>query len=167
MELGLELLPVLDVTVGVDAYSKGVDTRYRDLVDAERGEIPVNLKLKVVPVVAGVRLFPLGKLRSVLPYVAAGGGLYVVDARLQGSLVDLETLDITSGERSERFWAPGGFLGGGVEVLLSEGVDPGQGWFLGVGFRRSWVRLGPVSESGAARSRFDGWDGSVAVAVRF
>ena len=65
-----------EVGAGIGYTSRAVDTIY-DLFERPDGsEIEQQLKLRVVPMMATVRILPLGHTSPFQPYVGAGVGLY-------------------------------------------------------------------------------------------
>jgi hypothetical protein len=66
----------LEVGGGVGFNSRTVDTIYDDYVRPDGTEIEQQLKLRIVPFTATVRVLPLGRNASVQPYVGGGIGLF-------------------------------------------------------------------------------------------
>lgn len=62
----------VEVGVGVGFYQRSVPSLYDAYVDADGTEIEQDLKLRVIPVTATVRLFPLSRDASVQPYLGGG-----------------------------------------------------------------------------------------------
>jgi opacity protein-like surface antigen len=62
----------LEGGVGASFYQRTVPSVYRDFVNTNGSEIAQDLKLRIVPLAATVRFLPLGRGRSVEPYVGAG-----------------------------------------------------------------------------------------------
>jgi hypothetical protein len=61
---------------GIGFTSRGVDTIYDDFVRPDGTEIEQELKLRVVPMTATIRLLPLGRFATFQPYVGGGIGIY-------------------------------------------------------------------------------------------
>ena len=55
---------------------EAVDTIYDDYVRPDGSEIEQQLKLRIVPITATVRVLPLGRHAAVQPYVGGGIGIY-------------------------------------------------------------------------------------------
>lgn len=66
----------LEVGGGIGITSRGVDTIYDDYVRPDGSEIEQQLKLRIVPITATVRLLPLGRFAAFQPYVGGGIGIY-------------------------------------------------------------------------------------------
>ncbi len=93
-----------------------------------------DLTLRTTPVTAGVRVFPIGKLRRVFPYVTGGAGFYLYEYREDGEFVDCDTSDVGGDLFIDRGVAYGGYLGAGAEVGLSELA------YVFAEYRRHWAR---------------------------
>ena len=78
-------------------YSKKVPSVYRDLVDIDGSEIEQDLRLRIVPLTATVRLLPLGRGAPMQPYI--GGGVAVLAWRYSevGEFVDFSDFSIFRG----------------------------------------------------------------------
>jgi len=70
---------IFEAGLGVGFYSKSVSSVYADFVNANGTEIEQQLKLRVIPFSATIRVLPLGNHDSITPYV--GGGVGVVNWR--------------------------------------------------------------------------------------
>ena len=139
---------LLEAGVGVGFYRRNVPSVYRDLVRPDGGEIEQDLRLRIIPITASVRFFPMGRTTNGLqPYL--GGGLAVLNWRYSetGEFVDPfdDSLFRTSYVKSGTSAAPvflGGLrfpladaylLGGEVRYQRAEGDLPlgGTDGFLG------------------------------------
>jgi hypothetical protein len=92
VSLGAEYLlglgDFLEVGAGIGYTSRGVDTIYDDFVRPDGTEIEQELKLRVVPMSATVRVLPLGRATAVQPYVGGGIGIYNWRYSETGDFVD-------------------------------------------------------------------------------
>lgn len=61
---------------GMGWTSRTVDTIYDDFVRPDGSEIDQQLKLRIVPITATVRILPFGRYTAVQPYVGGGIGIY-------------------------------------------------------------------------------------------
>jgi hypothetical protein len=66
----------LEASGGVGLTLRSVDTIYDDFVRPDGSEIDQQLKLRIVPLTATVRVLPLGRRSVFQPYVGAGIGLF-------------------------------------------------------------------------------------------
>lgn len=73
---------------GVGFTSRAVDTIYNGFVRPGGGEIEQQLKLRIVPMSATVRILPLGRSAAVQPYVGGGLGIYNWRYSETGDFVD-------------------------------------------------------------------------------
>ncbi len=62
----------VEAGVGVGFYQRTVPSLYSDFVDSDGSEIEQDLKLRVIPVTATVRFFPLTRDAGLQPYVGGG-----------------------------------------------------------------------------------------------
>jgi hypothetical protein len=78
--LGLEYLfgigEYFEVAGGVGLTTRGVDSIYDDYVRPDGSEIEQEFKLRIIPISATARLFPLGRSGAFQPYVGGGLGIY-------------------------------------------------------------------------------------------
>ena len=74
--------------VGVGYYQNSTDSVYWDLVDEDGTEIWQELKLRVIPMTFGARIFPIGRDIPVQPYVGGGLGVFAWRYSESGEWVD-------------------------------------------------------------------------------
>lgn len=67
---------------------KGVDTIYEDYVRPDGSEIEQQLKLRIIPMTATVRVLPLGRRAAVQPYVGGGIGIFAWRYSETGDFID-------------------------------------------------------------------------------
>ncbi len=65
-----------EVGAGIGFSSRSVDTIYDDFTRPDDSEIEQQLKLRIVPMTATIRILPLGRSAAFQPYVGGGIGLY-------------------------------------------------------------------------------------------
>lgn len=167
VELGIELKELLDVTIGFDGYSRRVSSQYRDFVREDGTEIEQDFQLKIFPITGGFRFLPLGKFHKFIPYVAAGGALYYFDYQEEGEFIDFGTFDVFSDTFRDSGLTLGGYAGAGLEFLLSEGIDEGQGWFVFAEFRRHWVGVELAGDFKGDQLDLGGYQWGFGVSLRF
>ena len=66
----------LEAGGGIGFTFKTVDTIYEDYTRPDDTEIEQELKLRIVPITATVRVLPLGRRAAVQPYVGGGIGIF-------------------------------------------------------------------------------------------
>jgi opacity protein-like surface antigen len=122
------LLPIgefLEVGAGVGFTSRTVPSIYDDLVNRDGSEIAQDLKLRIVPMTATVRLLPFGRSRPVQPYVGGGIGAFNYRYSEVGDFVDFTDRSVFR----DAFVAKGTELGGvalaGIRFPVSDN------WSLG------------------------------------
>jgi hypothetical protein len=127
--VGVEwLLPIgefLEVGAGAAFTSRTVPSIYDEFVNRDGSEIEQDMKLRIVPFTATVRLLPFGRSRAVQPYV--GGGLGVFNYRYSevGDFVDFTDRSVFR----DQFVAEGTETGG--VALAGIRFPIGDAWSLG------------------------------------
>jgi hypothetical protein len=90
--VGVEyLIPVaeyFELGAGLGFYRRTVDSIYEDFVDNDGTEIDQELRLRVVPLTASVRVLPLGQSSAVQPYFGAGVAVFNWRYSESGEFVD-------------------------------------------------------------------------------
>ncbi len=90
--IGIEwLLPFgefLEAGVGAAFTTRTVPTIYADFVNRDGREIEQDVKLRVAPVTATLRVLPFGRSRAVQPYVGGGVGFFAYRYSEVGDFVD-------------------------------------------------------------------------------
>jgi len=77
-----------EVGAGIGYTSRAVDTIYGDYVRPDGTEIEQQLKLRVVPMSATVRVLPLGRASAFQPYIGGGIGIHNWRYSETGDFVD-------------------------------------------------------------------------------
>ena len=121
VEFTVELNEFIDLAIGVDGFSRTVQSNYRDFVYEDGFEIEQDLMLSVTPITVGVRFCPLGKFRTFVPYVAGGGGIYPYEYREEGEFVDFSTSEIFPDVFEDHGIGTGVYGAAGLEVAISRG----------------------------------------------
>jgi hypothetical protein len=138
------LLPVgeyFEVGAGLGFYRRTVPSIYEDLVDEDGTEIDQDLRLRIIPLTATIRVLPLGQSNGVQPYFGAGVGVFNWRYSESGEFVDDDGFifrDSFVGEGNEpgvvgfggiRFAADAFSVGGEVRYSAAEADLPDE--FLG------------------------------------
>jgi hypothetical protein len=77
-----------EVGAGIGYTNRTVDTIYDDFVRPDGTEIEQQLKLRVVPITATLRVLPLGHTTPFQPYIGGGLGIYNWRYSETGDFVD-------------------------------------------------------------------------------
>jgi hypothetical protein len=77
-----------EVGAGIGYSSRAVDTIYEDYVRPDGSEIDQQLKLRIVPMSATLRVLPLGRASAFQPYIGGGIGIYNWRYSETGDFVD-------------------------------------------------------------------------------
>jgi opacity protein-like surface antigen len=140
-----------------------VPSVYADYTDEDGFEIEQDLKLRMAPVTATVRLFPAGRFGSFQPYV--GGGVAVVAWRYSetGEFIDFTDGSIFRESYSDSGNATGPVFLGGVRFPVGDNL------LFGGEFRYHDVKADLDLAEGFAGERIDlgGYTTTFTFAVRF
>jgi hypothetical protein len=127
--IGVEwLLPVgefLEFGAGAAFTSRTVPSVYDELVNRDGSEIEQDMKLRVAPFTATVRLLPFGRSRAVQPYLGGGIGLFNYRYSEVGDFVDFTDRSVFR----DQFVAQGTETGG--VALAGIRFPIGDAWSLG------------------------------------
>ena len=108
----------IEFGAGLGFYRRTVPTVYLDVVDENDFDIGQSLRLRVVPLTALVRFFPVGGPADLQPYVGAGVSALNFRYSEFGDFVDPNTLDIFTDRFVGSGTAVGGLLLGGLRIPL-------------------------------------------------
>ena len=167
VELDLALTSYIDVALGLDGYSRRVDSNYRDFVREDGSEIQQSFKLKVLPITGGLQFLPLRRFRRLIPHVGAGAGLYYFDYQEGGEFINGTSFEIVPGTFGDSGVVPGLYVSAGAEFMFSEGIDPGEGWFVFGQFRRHWASTELAGDFDHQRLDLGGTELAFGVSLRF
>jgi outer membrane protein W len=127
--IGVEwLLPIgefIEVGAGAAFTSRTVPSIYDELVNRDGSEIEQDMKLRIAPFTATVRLLPFGRSRAVQPYVGGGIGLFNYRYSEVGDFVDFTDRSVFR----DQFVATGTETGG--VALAGIRFPIGDAWSLG------------------------------------
>jgi hypothetical protein len=127
--IGVEwLLPVgefLEVGAGAAFTSRTVPSVYDGFVNRDGSEIEQDMKLRIAPFTATVRLLPFGRSRAVQPYLGGGIGLFSYRYSEVGDFVDFTDRSVFR----DQFVATGTETGG--VALAGIRFPIGDAWSLG------------------------------------
>lgn len=126
---GIEwLFPVgefFEVGAGAGITSRRVPTVYADFVNRDGSEIEQDLRLRIVPLTATLRVLPFGRSRAVQPYFGGGIGVFNYRYSEVGDFVDFTDRSVFS----DKFVAKGNETGG--VILAGIRFPIGDVWSLG------------------------------------
>lgn len=115
----------VEAGVGAAFTTRTVPTVYSDFVNRDGSEIAQDLKLRVAPVTATVRVLPFGRSRAVQPYVGGGVGFFAYRYSEVGDFVDFTDRSVFR----DRFVASG--TKAGPVALAGIRFPIGDRWSLG------------------------------------
>jgi hypothetical protein len=127
--IGVEwLLPIgefIEVGAGAAFTSRTVSSVYDELVNRDGSEIEQDLKLRIAPFTATVRLLPFGRSRAVQPYVGGGIGLFAYRYSEVGDFVDFTDRSVFRDQFVAKGTETGGVALAGIRFPI------GDAWSLG------------------------------------
>ena len=118
---------------GLGFYRRTVPSIYEELVDDDGTEIDQDLRLRIVPLTATIRVLPLGQSNGVQPYFGAGVGVFNWRYSESGEFVDVE-----------------GFIF--RDSFVADGNEPGVLGFGGIRFASSAFSVGGEIRNSAAEA---------------
>ena len=83
----------------IGSYARTVYAQYRDYTYQDGSPIFQDLSLRIVPVEANLKLYPLGHRYTVSPFIGIGGGVYAWTYQQWGDFINFETNDHQRGIR--------------------------------------------------------------------
>jgi hypothetical protein len=81
----------------IGSYSKNIYTQYKDYTYQDNSPIFQNISLRITPVEANVKIYPIGHRYKVFPYFGAGAGLYAWTYQQWGDFIIFPAGDIVEG----------------------------------------------------------------------
>jgi hypothetical protein len=123
----------LEAGLGLGFYQRAVPTTYIALVNPDQTEIRQELKLRIVPFTATIRVLPFGNNAPIQPYIGAGVGVYAWRYSETGDFVGANNVTFT-----DSFVGSGTAVGpvilGGVRVPIGAVSIGGEiRWQAGLG----------------------------------
>lgn len=108
----------VEAGLGIGFFQETVHAVDSTYVNANGSEVVANLKLRIVPLTATVRLLPLGQRAPVQPYIGAGVGVFGWRYSEYGQFVDPFDRTVFNGSFVGTGWATGPVVLGGVRVPM-------------------------------------------------
>jgi hypothetical protein len=123
-EFNFQLSDNVELGIGLDGYSKSIDTVYRDFVDSNDRDIPQTLRLTAAPLSVNLRLVPARRRSSIVPYAAVGADLFFYKYEEFGDFIDFgdPTRPIISDAFESEGAMPGFHVAGGLRIPLNYDV---------------------------------------------
>jgi hypothetical protein len=131
-EWSMGLGEYFEAAVGAGYYQRSVPAIYDAWVNDDGSEIQQDLRLRIVPITAIARIFPLGTRRAFQPFVGAGLGVYSWQYSETGDFVDFTDNAVYR----DRFVATGTSTGP-VAVFGARG-QLSRSFGLGLEMRMQW-----------------------------
>jgi outer membrane protein W len=152
----------LDAGLGVGIYRRTVPSVYTEFVNANGSEIEQDLRLRIIPFTATVRLLPLGRSSAIQPYIGAGLGVFNWRYSESGSFVDFRDTSIFR----DSFIGSGSATG---PVILGGLRFPAGAWAIGgeVRYQKAEGDLPLDQDFSADKIDLGGYTYAVTFNVRF
>jgi hypothetical protein len=113
-----------DAGLGIGFYQSTVSAVDNAFVNANGSDVVANLKLRIVPFTATIRVLPFGRKAPIQPYVGAGVGVFAWRYSETGQFVDSTTNNIFSGSFVGSGSTTGPVVLGGLRVPVGP-MSPG------------------------------------------
>ena len=81
----------VEIGAGIAFYRGTAPSVYTNFTDADRTEVEQDLRLRIIPLTATVRIVPFGRQTAVQPYFGAGIGLFNWRYSESGEFIDFAT----------------------------------------------------------------------------
>jgi hypothetical protein len=154
----------VEVGIGVDGYTRELDTAYRDFTRPDGSDIHQTLRLEYVPVGLSLRFLPLNRFAPVQPYLTVGGDAIFYQYEEFGDFIDFfsPNLDISSDHFKSDGTAWGGHVAAGIRVPVGHDFAfTAEGKYLFANkprmeedFRNNHIDVSGWSVTGGIRLRF-------------
>lgn len=169
-EFNFQLSNNVELGLGLDGYSKSIDTVYRDFVNDNTGQdIAQTLRLSAVPLSLNLRFVSPSRQATVVPYAAVGADLFFYKYEEFGDFIDFgdPTTPIVSDAFESQGAMPGFHVAGGVRIPLN------YDFALTVEGKYQWAKhdLGDdfAPQPGQVPLKLDlsGWSATAGINIRF
>ena len=91
-------------SVEIGSYTRDVYSEYRDYTYANGSAIKQNISLRITPIEANLKYYPMGSRYRLYPFIGAGVGVYAWTLQQWGDFVNFEDNTISQGfAESKRF----------------------------------------------------------------
>lgn len=87
----------VSLALELGSYSKTVFAEYKDYTMENGAPIYQNLSLRIVPIEACLKLYPLGHRRGVSPFLGFGAGVFAWTYQQWGDFINFEDGSVTGG----------------------------------------------------------------------
>jgi hypothetical protein len=81
----------------IGSYNKNIHTQYKDYTYQDNSPVFQNISLRIIPIEANIKFYPLGRRYMVFPYFGAGAGLYAWTYQQWGDFIIFPAGDIVEG----------------------------------------------------------------------
>jgi hypothetical protein len=123
----------LDAGLGIAFYQQTESAPYRNFIDSEGADLHRDMKLRVTPLTATIRLIPFGRDKEIQPYVGGGLSAIAYHYREAGDFVYADGI-VSEGSAISSGWATGPVILGGLRVKEYDGS-----W--GIGGEARWQNV--------------------------
>jgi hypothetical protein len=91
----------------IGSYIKSVQAQYRDYTFADGSPIFQDIQLRLTPVEANIKLYPMGRRYRIFPFIGAGVGVYAWTYQQWGDFVNFQDDTVNQGFAETRRFAFG------------------------------------------------------------
>lgn len=141
----------LSLSAEVSSYAKTVYVQYRDYEFEDGSPIFQNVSLRIVPVEASLKLYPMGNRHRINLFVGAGAGVYAWTFQQSGNFINFEDGSVSEGLAETRRFAFGLNSRAGLAFRFHKRLGfslEGKYQFLQGKLSRNFEGFGPLDMSG-------------------
>ncbi len=91
----------------IGSYIKSVQAQYKDYEFDDGSPIFQNIQLRLTPVEANIKLYPMGRRYRIFPFIGAGVGVYAWTYQQWGDFINFEDNSVNEGFAETRRFAFG------------------------------------------------------------
>jgi hypothetical protein len=151
----------VDGGLGIEFYRQSVPSVYANYLDPGGFELEQQLKLRMVPFTATIRLLPLGRTSGIQPYIGAGVAIINWRYSESGQFVDVTDYTPFTAQYSATGTATGPLVVGGARFPIGHWAIGGE-----IKYQEAKGDL-PVDKFLAPKIDLGGWTYSATFNVRF
>ncbi|HEX7503430.1 MAG TPA: hypothetical protein VF451_08405 [Acidobacteriota bacterium] len=97
----------ISFSLEIGSYVKSVHAQYRDFTFADGSPIFQDIQLRLTPVEANIKLYPMGRRYRIFPFIGAGVGVYAWTYQQWGDFVNFQDNTVNQGFAETRRFAFG------------------------------------------------------------
>jgi hypothetical protein len=97
----------LTFSLELGSYARTVNSQYKDYTYENGDTIFQDISLRLTPIEANLKVYPLGQQQTVCPFIGAGAGVYAWTYQQSGDFINFEDGTISNGFAETRTFSIG------------------------------------------------------------